>query len=100
MNRWSAYGRLDTSLRSDGDAVFTGIDMTRDRGSLPPGMIARGENNRMRQGTCERRPGNILPGEFQAPFDNIITGSAITGRFVSEQYARKHPKTTIRERIS
>jgi len=24
--------------------------------------------------------------------------SAITGRFVSEKYAKKHPKTTIREK--
>lgn len=51
--------------------------MTRDRGALPPGMIARGENNRMRNGTCERRPGNILPGEFQAPFEANIIGSAV-----------------------
>jgi hypothetical protein len=25
--------------------------------------------------------------------------SAITGRYVSERYARRHPRTTVRERV-
>ena len=77
MQRWQTYGARDTPLKSEGDAAFVGIDMTRDRGALPPGMIARGENNRMREGNCRVRPGNILPGEFQAPFIAPFLGSAI-----------------------
>lgn len=85
MERWQTYGARDTPLKSEQDAVFTGLDMTRDRGLLPPGMIARGENNRMRNGNAERRPGNILPGDFQAPFASPIIGSGIYSNPNSEE---------------
>jgi len=77
MSRWNAYGRLDSRLLEDGDAKFIGVDMTRDRALLGPGMMAGTLNKRLRNGAAATRPGNLQPGDFAAPFTNTFIGSGI-----------------------
>jgi hypothetical protein len=77
MSRWSAYGPLDTRLLEDGDAKFVGIDMTRDRPLLQPGMVARAENKRLRIGAAATRLGNVQPADFAPAFVANFIGSGI-----------------------
>jgi hypothetical protein len=77
MSRWSAYGRLDSRLLEDGDAKFTGVDMTRDRALLGPGILARSENKRLRLGAAATRLGNAQPADFAPIFVNKFIGSGI-----------------------
>lgn len=78
MNRWSAYGQLDTRLLTDGDSKFTGIDMTRDRALLAPGILARAENKRLRDGAAATRLGNVLAPDFNPEFTATrLVGSGI-----------------------
>jgi hypothetical protein len=77
MSRWSAYGKLDSRLLEDGDAKFIGVDMTRDRALLGPGMLAEAVNKRLRDGAAATRPGNVQPPDFAAPFTNTLIGSGI-----------------------
>jgi hypothetical protein len=75
--RWSAYGQLDTRLLEDGDARFIGVDMTRDRALLGPGMLARAENKRLRDGSAVTRAGNIAAPDFNPAFVKTFIGSGI-----------------------
>jgi hypothetical protein len=77
MSRWSAYGPLDSRLMEDGDAKFMGVDMTRDRALLAPGILARAENKRLRIGAAATRLGNVQPADFAAAFVNTFIGSGI-----------------------
>ena len=77
MARWGAYGQLDNQLRVDGDRRFIGLDMTRDRALLGPGILAVSNNKRLRNGSADTRKGNILPADFTAPFTNIFLGSGV-----------------------
>src|SRR4029077_3351372 len=77
MPRWSAYGRLDNQLMEDGDAKFAGVDMTRDRALLAPGILARSENKRLRIGAAATRLGNLQAPDFQAAFNARFIGSGI-----------------------
>jgi len=61
----------------DGDRRFIGLDMTRDRALLGPGMLAVSENKRLRNGSADTRKGVIEPVDFYAPFTNILLGSGI-----------------------
>ena len=79
MARWGAYGRLDSRLLFDGDRKFVGLDMTRDRALLAPGMLAVSENKRLRNGTADTRKGNTVAADFMPDFENIIIGSGIYG---------------------
>ena len=60
MNKWETYGPRDSRVLVDGDARFVGVDMTRDRALLGPGILARSENKRLRNGAAATRLGNIL----------------------------------------
>jgi hypothetical protein len=51
--------------------------MVRDRGLLGPGVLARSENKRLRNGIAETRPGTNLPPDFNPPFGNQLIGSGI-----------------------
>jgi hypothetical protein len=86
MSRWSAYGRLDSRVVEDGDPppglqqpgpAFIGVDMTRDRSALAPGMLARAENKRLRIGAAATRLGNVQAPDFDLPFVNTFIGSGI-----------------------
>lgn len=78
MNRWSAYGRLDTRVLADGDEKFIGVDMTRDRALLGPGILARSENKRLRNGAAATRLGNSMVPDFNPLFTAArLNGSGI-----------------------
>ena len=77
MNRWNSYGRLDSQVLQEGDSKFIGVDMTRDRPLLAPGMLARAENKRLRDGAAVTRLGNVLVPDFNPGFVNRLIGSGI-----------------------
>jgi hypothetical protein len=77
MQRWSKYGERDTKLGTEGDSKFIGVDMARDRGLLAPGLVARAENKRCRDGVYRTRPGTIEPDDFNVAFTGQILGSHI-----------------------
>lgn len=51
--------------------------MLHDRGSLPPGYLARAENKRLRDGVAKSRLGTALPADFNPGFIGEIVGSAV-----------------------
>jgi hypothetical protein len=82
--QYSSYGKLDSRVAVDGDAMFLGIDMRdqafgtgRDRSMLQPGMLARAENKRLKFGSIDRRLGTSFPGDFNPTFTNTLSGSTI-----------------------
>lgn len=64
-------------IASDGDPGFVGIDMLHDRSMLQPGYLARGENNRMRDGALMPRASVTYPVDFNPAFVNKIIGSHV-----------------------
>jgi hypothetical protein len=77
MSRWGFYGKLDTQEAHDGDWYFTGMDMVRERGLLQPGILARSENKRLRNGTADTRLGTVLPADFVSVAGTELLGSAV-----------------------
>jgi hypothetical protein len=77
MSRYDYNGRGDTRDFTDGDTRFIGIDMTRDRGLLQPGMLALGENGRTRTGGYVQRPGTFIPSDFNPVFEATFVGSGV-----------------------
>jgi len=77
VSRFDTYFRGDTTDFTDGDARFTGVDMTRDRGLLQPGQLAAAQNTRLRTGGCGQRKGTTWPVDFNPTFTNAFAGSGI-----------------------
>ena len=77
MSRYRTYGPMDTPEANEGDSRFVGLDMVRDRGLLAPGILARSENKRLRNGTAATRPGTDQPEDFNPIFGNPILGSFV-----------------------
>jgi hypothetical protein len=75
--RYQSYGKLDTQIQADGDVVFKGIDMRRDRGILAPGMVTRSENKRMWTGRAETRGGMADAIDFNPAFESLIVGTGV-----------------------
>ena len=75
--RFGRYGVKESQWAPDGDTGFIGIDMRHDRGELPPGYLARGENCQLLDGTAATRPGTTFPSDFNPLFANAIIGSHI-----------------------
>lgn len=65
--RFETYSQRDTPDATSGDQFFQGIDMTRDRSLLQPGMLSLGENTRTRTGHVRQRKGTIMPADFNPP---------------------------------
>ena len=63
----------------DGDPGWTGIDMTRERDALEPGMLALGQNTRLRTRRARQRSGTAMPGDFNPTngFTNYLVGSGV-----------------------
>src|SRR5262245_3726673 len=77
MGRWRAYGQTDSAWQLDGDNGWQGIDMLHDPGLVPQGYLSRGENTRLLDGACRKRPGTGYPGDFNPPLANNIIGSGV-----------------------
>jgi hypothetical protein len=79
MPRYSVYGRSDTPDTPNGDDRFIGIDMTRKRQLLGPGMLALGQNTRLDSGTVYQRNGTIIPTDYNPTggFTNALVGSGV-----------------------
>jgi hypothetical protein len=73
VSRFQYYGRSDTVDTGSGDYAWLGIDMTRDKPNLQPGMMSLGQNSRCRTGRVRQRNGTILPTDF-----NIDSGIRIS----------------------
>lgn len=61
----------------DGDAGWTGIDMTREPDALEPGILHLGQNTRLRSRRCRQRSGTSIPPEFnpRGGFTASLVGS-------------------------
>jgi hypothetical protein len=85
MKRWEEGYSSQTLEDGDpppgapqGTPAFRGIDMVRDRDKLPPGIVPRAENKRMRTGSCLKRMGNTQPGaDFNPVFTSRMIGSGM-----------------------
>lgn len=62
---------------TDGDVRFVGVDATRDRAVLTPGMMALAQNGRCRTGAYAQRKGTTRPSDFNLEFDNRLIGSGV-----------------------
>lgn len=77
--RYGVYGRQDTIGELNGDSRWMGIDSTRDRDKLAPGMLYDGQNTRLRTGTVRQRRGTVMPADFNpvGGFTNFLVGSEV-----------------------
>ena len=77
--RYQVFGRQDTVGELNGDSRWLGIDSTRDRDKLQPGMLYGGQNTRLRTGTVRQRKGTVMPADFNPPggFSNFLVGSGM-----------------------
>lgn len=75
--RYGVYGRTDSQGFTDGDGQWVGIDSTRNRDKVAPGMLYIGENTRLRTGTVKQRAGTQIPQDFNpvGGFASRIIGS-------------------------
>lgn len=77
--RYQSFTRGDTQGFMAGDDRWIGIDSTRDRDKVQQGLLYRGENTRLRTGTCRQRAGTQIPQDFNpvAGFTNFLIGSGM-----------------------
>src|SRR6516165_10841339 len=77
MPRWSVYGQSETKVVTEGDRRFNGLDMTRDRAILEPGILALSQNKRLNNGIAATRQGCPQEPDFNPAFQNVLVGSGV-----------------------
>jgi len=75
--RWAIHGQTESKVSSEGDRRFNGLDMTRDRSILEPGMLAVSQNKRLNNGIAATRPACDFPPDFNPGFTNQLLGSGV-----------------------
>ncbi len=77
--RFETYTQRDTPDTTGGDYRWVGIDSTRDRPTIQPGLLSLGQNTRVRTGRVKQRRGTFLPSDFNpiAGFGNYLVGSGV-----------------------
>jgi hypothetical protein len=77
--RFDFYGQRDTTDTADRDNFWQGIDMTRDKPLVKPGLLSLGENTRLQDGKARQRAGTIIAADYQPPggFANFLVGSGV-----------------------
>ena len=77
--RFQTFGQRDTQPFAAGDDRWIGIDSTRDRDKIVPGMLYLGENTRLRTGVVRQRKGTQRAPDFNpvGGFATRLIGSGI-----------------------